>query len=166
MDIEVLIKKFFLKVLKKIEDHLASVVAGGLILLCIIFWRWLKTEHSLTTYGWVWVSAVFLVGGLPTSIFWFLRKGKQRILYREDEEISVVLENKLRELEGQKKNQIPIDFRIWDKKLHLMVGSAKKLLPKVLEEDKTWKIKSQSGNFMTIIREDPRVAILKKLNKS
>ena len=169
MDVEKWTKQFGLKVLDKIEDNVAAVVAGVIIFigsaLCIIFWKWLKTEHTITTYGFVWVTAVFLVGGLPALIFWLFKKKKQRIKYREDEDISVVLENKLRELEGQKKNQIPIDFRIWDKKLNLMVGSTKKLLPKMLETDNTWKIKSQGGNFMTIIREDSVSTVIKNYYK-
>ena len=157
MDIKEWTKQFWLKVLKKIEDHVVAVVAGVIIsigsVLCVIFWGWLKATHSLTMYGWAFVTLLLIVGLLPISIFWLRKQTKRRILYREDGEILIVLEDKLRDLESQKKSQIRIDFRIWDRKLSLAKGRAQKLLPQVVEKDKTWEVKSRSGNAMTIRRK-------------
>ena len=128
MDIKGRIKEFCFKVLNKIEDHLATVVASGLILivtiLCIIFWEWVKTKHSLEMYGWMWTVDVFTLGALPIFIFWLLQKKDPKISYRKDEEILVVLENKLTKYELQKQNEILIDFRLCDRKWRFPKGSA------------------------------------------
>jgi hypothetical protein len=153
------------KLAENLAAWIATVVGAALIALCVYFWSWLKTEHSLRTYGWMWVVGVSVVGGLPALILWFLGKKRPDILYRDHEEISVVLRSKLRKYDGQKKNEILIDFRLCDTKWGFPKGSAKRLLPALVEEDKTWRIKDSGGNAMTIIREDPRVTVLKHLNR-
>ncbi len=117
--------------------------------------KWLLFEHSLEMVGWMWILSLLIASGLAVAIIWLYKKTKRRILYREDGEILIMLESKLRELESEKKSQIPIDFRIWDRKLSLVKGKAEELLPQVVETDETWKIKKKSGNVMTIIRDDP-----------
>jgi len=162
------IKRFCSKVLNRIEERLANVAAGILILvvpgLCIIFWKWLKTKHSLAMYGFLWIAVPFVLICVPFFMFWLLKK-KATILYREDNEILVVLENKLRGYEHQSQNEILIDFRSCDRKWGFPKGSAQRLLPSLVEKDRTWRIRSSGGNAMTIIREDPRVAVLRNLNK-
>ena len=123
MDIKGCIKKFCFKILNSIADHLATVIAASLILLCIILWRWLTTKHSLEMYGFLWIAVAFLLIGLPLFIFWLLKK-QPRILYREDQEILVVLESKLRRYEHQNQNEILIDFRSCDRKWRLAKGGA------------------------------------------
>jgi len=127
---------------------------------------WLLSEHSLEMDGWMWVVLILIVGILPLFIFWICKKLSRKVLYHEEGEILVVLEDKLRDLERQEKNQVRIDFRLWDKKLGLVKSKAKKLLPQVVQKDKIWRIKDKSGNAMTIIRDDPRVAVMKKVLES
>ena len=64
MDIVERTKRFSLKVLDKIEDRLAAVVVGVILLvflgLCSIFWGWAKSKRSLEMYGWTWLLISFL----------------------------------------------------------------------------------------------------------
>jgi len=59
MDIVGWIKRFFFKICDKIEDRLASLLAGLILLItlvvCIVCWEWLKAIHSLKMYGWLWI---------------------------------------------------------------------------------------------------------------
>ena len=61
-------KEFFFKICNKIEDRLAGLVAAGItamaVVVCVVFWEWAKTKHSLETYGWLWV--------LASTVFFFL----------------------------------------------------------------------------------------------
>jgi hypothetical protein len=166
-------KEFLRSLLKSLGEHWIIVLLGsGGIVTTFLGWlyrayikNWLLAKHSLEMYGWMWAAAVLMVGGLPIFIFWLLKKKEPRILYREDKEILVVLENKLRQYERQNQNEILLDFRECDRKWCFPKGSARRLLPPLLGKDKTWKIKHMGGNAMTIIREDPRVALLKHLEK-
>ena len=142
-----LIKQFCIKVFNKITDNLATVIALGLISLFLIFWKWLLKQHTITTYGLVWICSIMIISICPIFILLLLQKRKQEIIYTNDGDISQVIENQLRKLENQKHNQIAIDFRIWDKKLKLIKGSTKRILPQVLKDDHIWKIKKQSENY-------------------
>ncbi len=157
-----LIKQFCLRVFNKITDNLAKVVALGLISLSIIFWKWLLKQHTITTYGLVWIFSLMIISIIPIFTLLLLQKRKQKILYTNDGDISQVIENQLRKIKNLEYNQIAIDFRIWDKKLKLIKGSTKRMLPQVLKEDHIWKIKNQSENYMTIISEPAEFELLEK----
>jgi hypothetical protein len=162
--------KEYLKTLPaKIADSLVAKMAG-LVVACLaalvaVFWKWLMTEHSLQMYGGMWAAVALALGGLPVGIVCVIARKRQRILFHNDEDISVVIEHRLREYDGQSRNEILMDFRVCDVKWHLKRGSAKRLLPSLVGKDTTWRIKNRGDDTMTIIREDPRVAILKHLNR-
>jgi hypothetical protein len=153
-----------------LEHWVICLLGSGGIVSTVLGWlfrthlkNWLLSEHSLEMDGWMWVVSILIVGILPLFIFWICKKLNRKVLYREGGEILVVLEDKLRDLERQEKNQVRIDFRLWDKKLSLTKGSAERLLPQLVDKDTTWRIKNRSGNAMTIIRDDPRATVLKRV---
>lgn len=59
MDMKEWTKRFGLKVLNRVEDHVVAVVAGVIILvgsaLCVIFWEWLRSKQTLEFYSGVWL---------------------------------------------------------------------------------------------------------------
>jgi len=145
-----------------LEHWVIWLLGSGGIVSTVLGWlfrthlkNWLLSEHPAKMSGWMWVASLLIVGILPVFIFWLCSKMRQRVLYREDKEIVVVLEDKLRKYECGKQNQILIDFRECDRKWRFPKGSAQRLLPSVVQKDKTWKIKSSSGNAMTITRDSP-----------
>src|SRR4030043_496660 len=83
MDIRGRIKKFCFKVLNKIEDHLAKVVAGGLILigstLCVIFWKWLKSKQTLELYSWEWLLFLLIFFSLLFNLIGSIVLNKGRL---------------------------------------------------------------------------------------
>src|SRR4030042_5338142 len=104
------------KIMAWFGNHLFAAILGVVITssitvsVIIIFWKWLKTKHSLEMYGFLWIVVVFVLIVLPLFIFWLLKKKKMRIQYHKDNEILVVLEHKLREYDRQNKNEILLDF--------------------------------------------------------
>lgn len=48
-------KRFLLKVLSKIEDHVVAIIAGVIIsigsVLCIVSWEWLKSKQTIELYS-------------------------------------------------------------------------------------------------------------------
>jgi hypothetical protein len=164
-------KKYVTDLSKHLLEHWAIYLLGsGGVVTTVLSWLyrshlrdWLLSKHSIGMLGWMWVASVLIVGALPIFVFWLCKKMRRRILYRNDEEISVVLEHKLRKYANQKQNEILIDFRECDRKWHFPKGSAQRLLPLIVEKDKTWRIKSKSGNSMTIIREAPEEKVKKTL---
>jgi hypothetical protein len=108
---------------------------------------------------------VLTLSGLPVGASWAIGRKRTRILYHSDEDVLGVMEHRLRGYDGKKQNEILMSFRECDRKWHLRRGSAKRLLPGLVEKDTTWGIKNRGDETMTIIREDPRTATLKYLNR-
>ena len=149
------IKKFGLKIWNKIEDHLAKYIAGGIIVifvvLCIVSWEWLRAKHSLEMFGWLWILILFLLVSLPVLIFWLFTRRK--ILYEEDEDIKVVLEEQLERMTQLSKDTVRIDYRIWDRKFSLKKGSTKRFSKRILGKfENVWCIESEGENTMIIVR--------------
>jgi len=157
MNIKELIKKFFLKVWNKIEDHLATIVAGVIIsacsAFCIIFWEWLKTIHSLEMPGWAWVIIALGISTMPVLIVFLImrqKKEKKKVLTGETD-----VKNALRQWFRKRyvehtfwaimgdKNEI-VHFSSLDQKLGLAPGSAKRYLEDVVEEFGSWRTKNET----------------------
>lgn len=136
MDIRGRIKKFCFKVLNKIEDHLAKVVAGGLILigstLCVIFWKWLKSKQTLELYSWEWL--LFLLIFLFLLVYFIrsivLNKGRLKNAC----DITSGIENWFnRNIDGAAPiiQNRPYYFANLEKDLNLKRGSSLKYLPMI-----------------------------------
>jgi hypothetical protein len=135
MKIKEQIKKFSSKVWDKIEDHLATVVAGGIILicstLCIIFWEWLKTEHLLKMYGGLWVLMFLVISGLPMLLLSVIKK-KPTEVYTDENDIKNILGSRFRQVSvthrGMSKTRLTVGFSDFDKSSNVKSGSSKKHL--------------------------------------
>ncbi|MHC4630662.1 MAG: hypothetical protein ACYS9C_05260 [Planctomycetota bacterium] len=155
------IKKFCLRIWDKIEDHLAKYISGLIIafftIALIILRKWLAAKHSLKMYGWLWILILFTLVSVPVLIFWLLKRRK--ILYEEDGDVKVVLEEQLERLTRLSKDTVRIDYRIWDKKLSLKKGSTKRFLKHILAKfENIWCIDSEGENTMNIVRvEEPQL---------
>lgn len=164
------VKEFLKMICGKLAESLAAKIATlTVICFCVLafaFWKWLKTEHSLQIHGWLWAAGVLVIAGLPTLTLCFIQKRRRKTQYHSDGDILVVLQHRLRRYADQKDNEILVDFRECDRKWHLPKGSAQRLLPGLVEKDTTWAIKNAGDDTMTIIREDPRITALKRLNRT
>jgi MFS family permease len=136
MDIIEWIKKFCFKILNKIADHLATVIAAGIILifstLCIIFREWAKTKHSLETFGWLWVLIFLAISGLPILLFLLITKKPWKPVYTGEDDVKNMLELRFREFSGISrgifKPRLTIRFTLSDKISNVKNGSSKKYL--------------------------------------
>lgn len=134
-------KGFFFKICKKIEDHLAKIIAGGIIavasVMCVVFskwmvviWEWLKTKHSLEVYGWLWIIVSFIL--LFLVVFFFRSMLKDRGRLKNPLDIVNTIDAWLA---GGDRQMYPVDlgtphsFRTVEKELYLKQGSSLKYLP-------------------------------------
>jgi hypothetical protein len=121
--------------------------------LAVAFKEWLKTEHSLQMYGWFWVVGAICLGGLPALIVRVIERKQPKLRYQSEADISVALEHRLRSYDNQREDVKFLDFREFDRKLGLPKGSAKRLLPGIVEKDEVWHVKHRGDELMTIIRD-------------
>lgn len=150
-------RKFISKVWDKIEDHLATVVAGGIILtasvLCIIFWEWAKAEHSLEMYGWVWVLLCII--GVFLLVYFILGIVKKLEKIKDPSDIRNALGKWWRHCKEQclQQKEFTLYFSEIDKKEKLKKGSAKKYLREVITQDKWWGVVREGPKTLTIKRK-------------
>jgi hypothetical protein len=142
MDIKGRIKKFCFKAF--IEDPLATVVKGGLILivptLCIIFWKWLTTKHSVEFYGLIWLLLSLAYVFLFVHFVYIMFDKVRRI--KDPEDVRNVLKKWWRHTREQCPDQMEFTlyFSLIDKKERLRKGSSKKYLREIVIEDKIWRV--------------------------
>jgi hypothetical protein len=71
MNIKEWTKGFSLNVLNKIKGHIETAVASFIItvgsVLCVIFWKWATSKHSIEFFGWIWV--LLCVWGLLLVVY-------------------------------------------------------------------------------------------------
>ena len=156
-----LLLKFWHKTKDKIEDHLAEVIAFGIIgLLSIIaafFWKWVKTTHSLEMPGWVWVLIVFGISTMPASIVFLIMRRKTKIrkeVFTDETDIK----NALRQWFFQKYNshwtssghRVAVNFDDLDQELGLVSGSTKKHIEDVINKLDHWQTRNKGLNTIEI----------------
>jgi len=136
MDVIGWTKRFWLKVWNKIEDHIAKVVAGVIILagvvLFAVFWEWATTKHLLEIYNWMLLLILsiflFLFGSFLISMF----REKGRL--KNSHDIKNVIDNWFT---TDINRRIPINrhgpyyFASIEKRLNIKRGSSKRYLPMV-----------------------------------
>ncbi len=159
MNIKGWIKRFWLKVLNKIEERLAGFMAGVIILvglvLCAIFWEWAKAKHSLEVSGWVWLllclMSLFLLLHFVSIVFAKVRKIK------DPADIRNVLYKWWRHTKERCPGQIEFTlyFSSIDKKERLEKGSAKKHLRQVVTKDGKWGVVREGPDTLMVRRDPP-----------
>ena len=165
------IKKFFLKVLNKIEDHLATVVAGGIILILstlrIFFWKWLCAPHSLQFSGWLWVLIFLGISIIPAvSVFLIIRRRtrKRRQVLTDDTDIKNSLRQWFRQYDRKSKDpwaeattdyQLTVNFSDLDQKLSLSPSSTKRHIEDVVKEFDGWRTKNKGDDTIVIFHDAP-----------
>jgi hypothetical protein len=136
MDIIGWTKKFFSKICAKIEDRLASFLAGGILVIalvvCTVFWEWLKTKHSLEMFGWLWILILLAIAGLPIFFFWLITRKSRKVAYADEDDIRNVLDARFREFSisrrGMQKSRLTISFALFDRRSNVKNGSSKEHL--------------------------------------
>jgi hypothetical protein len=149
------------KVLRKIEDHIATVIAGVVIAIILalgaFFWEWLKTKHSLEIPGWVLVLTTVLIALLPTLLY--RQFTKLRVLYKKEEDIKNILQMWSRQkFTGYWHIEENVYFDTIDKDKHLPKGSAAKFLPDIVRKNPHCNILNMGDSTMLVKyhREKPR----------
>ncbi len=136
MDIKEWIAQFWLKVLNKIEDHVAAVIAGVIIsistVICVFFYGWMKTTHSLTMYGWAWLLFLLVVLFL---IFYFLYNTlREKGRLKNEHDILNAIDSWFTEGDGYGESverNVNYYFSCLEKDLNLRRGSSKRYLPMI-----------------------------------
>jgi len=136
MNITKWIKKICFKVLNRIEDHLASVAAGGIIIifstLCIIFREWLRSKQTLELYSWVWL--LFLLIFLFLLVYFIRSIVLNRGRLKNAGDIISEIDNWFnRHIDGAAPivQNRPYYFANVEKDLNLKRGSSKRYLPMI-----------------------------------
>jgi len=156
MDIVGWTKRFFFKICDKIEDRLASILAGGILLIalvvCIVFWEWLKAIHSLKMYGWSWllILGISLISCCYT--LYTVSENYKRI--KDPSDIRNVIRKWWRHCTEQnpKQREFTLYFSAIDHKERLKKGSAKRYLREIVTKD------AHCG----VVREGPKTLIVKR----
>lgn len=136
MEVMEWLKQFSRRVLSKIVDHLAHVVAGFAVVaalaLSAIFWRWLTSKHSLSISGWLWVLMFLLISSLPILSFWLTTKKPWKPVYTDEGDIKSIIELEFREFSGVAggiyKPRLTIRFDLFDRISKVKTGSSKRHL--------------------------------------
>ena len=163
MDIVGRSKEFLFKICSKIEDRLADLLAGVIlataVVVCVVFWEWAKTKHSLETYGWLWIlaSTVFLFLMVYSLRSALQHKGR----LRDPGDIISTIDAWLADGDQQ---SYPVDlgtpnsFRALEKELHLRRGSSLKYLPMcALKHDYAFEMGHETFTLKRLTRDnDPR----------
>jgi len=116
---------------KALLGAVAVIVLGCLGLVYHTYLKnWLVAQHSLGFYGWAWILIPLFITVLSILIFWLLTK--QKILYKDEEDIRNMLEQWFRKFStnyrGRPKPNLTINFALCDKINHLNKGSSEKYL--------------------------------------
>ena len=134
MDVAGWIKRFFFKICSKIEDRLAAYIASGIIIvvlvICIVFWEWIKTKHSLEVYGWLWVLISVVI--LFLVVFFFRSMLNDRGRLKNPRDIVSAINAWFADGDHQMypvNLGIPHSFSTLEKELYLKQGSSLKYLP-------------------------------------
>jgi len=173
MKIKEQIKKFSTKVRDKIEDHLATVVAGGIILicstLCIIFWEWLKTKHSLEMYGWLWILIFLAISGLSILLFLLITKKQWKPDYTDEIDIKNSLsqwfQTNVKPQLGANGFQYTMNFSNSDQSLGLPSGSTKRYIENVVKEFEGWQTKNKGEDTIVIFHDVPLKNTINRINR-
>ena len=157
MDIRGWTKNFLLKVLNKIEEHVATVLAGAIFLigsvLCIVFWEWAKTEHSLELYGWVWLSISLLFLLLLIYSLYSVCGKFRRI--KEPSDVRNALSKWWRHCTDQcPQKEFALYFAAIDRKEKLKRGSAKKYLREIIVNRGNWSIVREGSKTLAVRRKE------------
>ncbi len=154
-------KDFIGRVKDKIIDHLAAVVASGIIaiivILCAIFLEWLKAEHSLEMFGFLWffVSLVFLA----FLIYSLYSVSHHLVKIKEPDDIRNILSKWWRHCTDQcPQKEFTLYFAAIDRKEKLKKGSAKKYLSEIITKDEEWSI-VRTGHETIQVRKKHRPKI-------
>lgn len=160
-------KDFINRVKDKIIDHLATVVASGLItitvILCLIFWEWLKAEHSLEMCGFLWL--LVLLVSLTSLIYCLYTVSHHLRKIKDPADIRNILSNWWRRCPERcaRLNEFTLSFSSIDRKEILKKGSAKEYLPEIITKDEEWSIVRTGHETIQVKkkqkpkRRDPRV---------
>ncbi len=148
------IKNFCLEILNKVKEHIATVIASiliGLILtILLIFKEWVKAEHSVKLYGWVWIAVVILIALLPFLISWLFTRPK----YKNEEDVKNVLSAYLRHCTNDNPTQEnTFRLNVVDRLQKLKRGSAKKYFKDVINETNSWSIINEGDNTIRVKRD-------------
>ena len=147
------IKTFCLEILSKVKEHVAAAIASVLVVLILtiflVFEEWVKTEHSVTLYGWEWIAVAILTALLPFLVVWLLTRPK----YKNKEDIKNVLSAYLRHCTNNNPTQ-ENTFRLneVDKLQRLKKGSSKKYFKDVINETNGWGIINEGNNTIRVKR--------------
>jgi len=132
------IKKFFLKILSEVENHLAKCIAALILLASSGFlWfarRWVMAKHSLELYGGLWIVAFLTVSSVPILTSFMLKKRKNRISLTNEDDIKNLLELRFREFSRgchTSKTRLTIKFNLFDKIANVKSGSSRKYLEQI-----------------------------------
>jgi hypothetical protein len=173
MKIKEQIKKFCFKVWNKIGDHLATCVAGGIILLCIIILKWLKTTHSLEIPGWGWVLCVVSLVGVPVIVSIVIHKFRtqKKKMISDSKDIQILLDKWWTDWKSNAQPTynktdpnlaakfISEDYYIKcsevDDQLKLKKGSAIKYLPGIIDKDVEYQIIEKGKDILKLIKRMP-----------
>ena len=128
------IKSFGIKVLSKIEDRFAMVVASAFVIiigaLCLFFWDWIKTKHSLELHGWMWLILSTVFVGLVSHFLCVVLKYAGKIKNPSDVKGAItewINNGGYIYFEVEKDRQY--SFSNVDKELNIRRGSSQKYLP-------------------------------------
>ena len=148
------IKNFCLEILNKFKEHIAAAIAGVLIALILtillVFKEWVKAEHSVKLYCWLWIAVVILIALLPFLISWLFTRPK----YKNEEDVKNVLSAYLRHCTNDKPIQEnTFRFNAVDKLQKLKKGSSKKYFKDVINETIGWSIINEGNNTIRVKKD-------------
>ena len=136
MNIKEWTKQFWFKVLNKIEDHVAAVMAGVIIsiisVLYVIFGGWLKSTHSLTIYGWVWLLLLLILLFLTAYFIYHTLREKARL--KNEHDIINAIDYWFKEDDSygaSVEKDVNYYFSYLEKDLNLTRGSSRRYLPMI-----------------------------------
>jgi len=164
------VRPAFVRILKWLLREWVQALLGALAIIFLGFlaWvlrsyigDWLISEHSLETYGLVWIAIIFGIIFLSAMTFWLIiRESKKKKLTDETD-----IQNELndwwekdkpimheRRAYGTPQSEFVIHCSSVDKSRSLKKGSAAKFLPGVIEDDDAYYIKSKGKETIVVQR--------------
>jgi ABC-type multidrug transport system fused ATPase/permease subunit len=156
---------FLRKIKDEIEGRIVKVIASVIIIVvlasCVIFWEWLKAQHSLQLFGWLWVLIVLAISMIPALLVFLINRQRSKQIgecHTDDKDIT----NKLKEWFSQYterrfsirgRQEETINFSDLDKELNLARGSTKRHIAYVVKGFPGWGTKDKGKDTIVIFRQ-------------
>jgi hypothetical protein len=125
-------KGSFMKIMESLLEKWLKILLGGLgtIVAAFFGWiyrtylqNWLFSKQTLELLGIYWIL-IFLAIAFLVVVFQFF---KNKFIYKEEGSIKTVLKGYLRRLAASENDlNVTIDYKNWDRKLHIEKGGTKR----------------------------------------